>query len=77
MLKAIVMTEGYFGEVLKFKSPELLQAFQSGFSRGASSYGAGSFGVLTLDDLDEMGKDELSEFDEDELKRARKLLGGK
>jgi hypothetical protein len=51
MIKAIVVTEGDYAETLEFRDVQHLNDFSDGFSCGAGHYGAGDFGIYTIDDV--------------------------
>jgi hypothetical protein len=51
MIEAIIVTEGEYTETRTFQDKQHLGFFEEGFSCGAGHYGAGSFGVYTLEDL--------------------------
>ncbi len=52
-MKAIIVCEGYYAETVEFRDNQHYWDFLAGFTCGAGHYGAGGFGIYTLDDLTE------------------------
>ncbi len=75
MIKAVIITEGELHDVIELGDANALQIYRDGFSAGANAYGAGSFGVYCLADL----QDPKSDWhpDEDEAEVVREALGVK
>ncbi len=62
---AAIVAEGEIDGVRTFSSREELDAFDSGFTAGASMYGGGWFGVYTEDDEFADDEDDDDEDDDD------------
>lgn len=51
MIRAVIVCEGDYADTVELTDNKELDAFTRGFECGAGHYGAGSFGVYTLDDI--------------------------